>query len=56
MMNKIMGYNNRDSWAISLPSCSPSRFEESVVTASLGKSTRVSDNDNDIKPTNRLPA
>ncbi|CAK6975899.1 zinc finger MYM-type 1-like protein [Scomber scombrus] len=49
MTNKIMGDNNIDSWDISLPSRSrklPSRFRESTVTVSLGKSTRVrSDND-----------
>ena len=49
MMNEIMGDNNIDSWDISLPSRSrklPSRFKESIVTASLRKATRVrSDND-----------
>lgn len=49
MTSKIMGDNTSDSWDMSVPSCSqklPSWFEESIVTASLGKSTRVrSDNE-----------
>jgi len=44
MTNEIMGDNNIDSWDISLPPRSrtlPSRFRESTVTVSLGKSSRV---------------